>query len=191
MSIQILDQRKFLIAFWAFFHLGWIGNHKMVCFYVLFHSFFVCEAFTTMSAKIGIFILKYQGKIMKGPFTLSENQRESDTFQIMLPFNFHGKGNTNPLCICDGLGYPPLSRLVARRRSSSRTGLGYRRRASTHPLKRITNGGPQGSHLNPPSNGASAPAQAPCMRAQPKFSIKVVHAAAQGSLLVSRWSSHN
>ena len=58
------------------------------------------------------------------------------------------------------------------------------------PTLRNANGGPQGSHLNPPSNGASAPAQAPCMRAPPKFSIKVVHAATQGSLLVSRWLSH-
>ena len=93
--------------------------------------------------------------------------------------------------ICDGLGYPPLSRLVAQQWSSSRTGLGYWRRASTHLLKRIANGGPQGSHLNPPSNGASAPARAPHMRAIPKFSIKAGHTAAQGSFLVSHWSSHN
>ena len=54
----------------------------------------------------------------------------------------------------------------------------------------IANGGPQGSHLNPPSNGASAPVRAPRMRVPPKFSIKAVHATAQGSLLVSRWLSH-
>ena len=58
------------------------------------------------------------------------------------------------------------------------------------PTQRIANGGPQGSHLNPPSNGALAPARAPRMCAPPKFSIKVVHAAARGSLLVSRWLSH-
>ena len=58
------------------------------------------------------------------------------------------------------------------------------------PTQCIANGGPQGSHLNPPSNGASAPAQALCMRAPPKFSIKAVHAAARGSLLVSHWLSH-
>ena len=58
------------------------------------------------------------------------------------------------------------------------------------PALRNANGGPQGSHLNPPSNGASAPARAPCMRAPPKFSIKAVHTTAQGSLLVSRWLSH-
>ena len=58
------------------------------------------------------------------------------------------------------------------------------------PAQCIANGGPQGSHLNPPSNGASVPARAPYMRAHPKFSIKAVHAAAQGSLLVSRWLSH-
>ena len=52
------------------------------------------------------------------------------------------------------------------------------------------NGGPQGSHLNPPSNGALAPAWVPHMRAPPKFSIKAVHAAAQGSLSVSHWLSH-
>ena len=52
------------------------------------------------------------------------------------------------------LGHPPLSRLVAWRRLSSPTGLGYRCYASTYPFKRIANGGPQGSHLNPPSNGA-------------------------------------
>ena len=58
------------------------------------------------------------------------------------------------------------------------------------PTLRNANGGPQGSHLNPPSNGALAPAQAPHMRTPPKFSIKAVHATAQGSLLVSRWLSH-
>ena len=58
------------------------------------------------------------------------------------------------------------------------------------PALRNANGSPQGSHLNPPSNGASVPAQVPRMRAPPKFSIKVVHAAAQCSLLVSRWLSH-
>ena len=74
MSIKILDQRKFLVAFRAFFHLGWIGNHKMMCFYVLFHSLFVGEAFTTMSAKIGVFILKYQANIMKRPFSTRESE---------------------------------------------------------------------------------------------------------------------
>ena len=54
------------------------------------------------------------------------------------------------------------------------------------PAKCIANGSPQGSHLNPPSNGARVPR----MRAPPKFSIKVVHATARGSLLVSRWLSH-
>ena len=54
------------------------------------------------------------------------------------------------------------------------------------PALRNANGGPQGSHLNPPSNGASVPAHG----APPKFSIKAVHAAAQCSLLVSRWLSH-
>ena len=39
------------------------------------------------------------------------------------------------------------------RRSSSPTGLGYRRYASYYLVKRIANGGPWGSHLNPPSNG--------------------------------------
>ena len=58
------------------------------------------------------------------------------------------------------------------------------------PAKCIANGGPQGSHLNPPSNGPLAPARVLRMRAPPKFSIKVVHAAARGSLLVSRWLSH-
>ena len=58
------------------------------------------------------------------------------------------------------------------------------------PALCIANGGPQGSHLNPPSNGVSVPAQAPRMRAPPKFSIKAVHATARGSLLVSRWLSH-
>ena len=58
------------------------------------------------------------------------------------------------------------------------------------PAQCIANGGPQGSHLNPPSNRASAPAQVPCMRAPPKFSIKAVHASARGLLLVSRWLSH-
>ena len=58
------------------------------------------------------------------------------------------------------------------------------------PAQCIANGGPQGSHLNPPSNGASVPVWAPCMRAPPKFSIKAVHTAAWGSLLVSRWLSH-
>ena len=58
------------------------------------------------------------------------------------------------------------------------------------PAQCNANGGPQGSHLNPPSNGAPAPARAPCMSAPPKFSIKAVHAAARGSLLVSRWLSH-
>ena len=66
----------------------------MVCLYVLFHSFLVGEAFTTMSAKIGVFILKNQAKIIKGPFTLSANQRESDTIKKLLPFNFHGKKTT-------------------------------------------------------------------------------------------------
>ena len=91
---------------------------------------------------------------------------------------------------CDGLGFPPLSRPLARRRSSSHTGLGYRRRASTYLLKCIANGSPQGSHLNPPSNGALVPGWAPRMRAPPNFSIKAVHATPWGSLLVSRWSSH-
>ena len=88
------------------------------------------------------------------------------------------------------LGYPPLSRPVARRRSSSPTGLGYWCYASTYLLKRIANGGPKGSHLNPPSNGALAPARAPRMRAPPNFSIKAVHTAPRGSLMVSRWLSH-
>ena len=44
--------------------------------------------------------------------------------------------------------------------------------------------------MNPPSNGALVPARAPRMHAPPKFSIKAVHAAARGSLLVSRWLSH-
>ena len=94
------------------------------------------------------------------------------------------------LSICDGLGFPPLSRPVARRRSSSRTGLGYRCCASTHPLKRIANGSHQGSHSNPPSNGVSAPARVPCMCTPPNFSIKAVHATPRGSLLVSCWLSH-
>ena len=85
--------------------------------------------------------------------------------------------------MCDGLGFPPLSRPVARRQSSSCTGLGYRRCASTYPLKCIANGSPQGSHLNPPSTGLWRL----CMRVPPNFSIKAVHAAPQGSLLVSRW----
>ena len=58
------------------------------------------------------------------------------------------------------------------------------------PAQCIANGGPQGSHLNPPSNGASVPARVPRMCAPPKFSIKAVHAAARGSLLVSHWLSH-
>ena len=58
------------------------------------------------------------------------------------------------------------------------------------PAKCIANGSPQGSHLNQPSNGVLAPARVPHMCAPPKFSIKAVHAAAQGSLLVSRWLSH-
>ena len=58
------------------------------------------------------------------------------------------------------------------------------------PAQRIANGGPKGSHLNPPSNGVSAPARVPCMHAPSKFSIKAAHAAAQGSLLVSCWLSH-
>ena len=44
--------------------------------------------------------------------------------------------------------------------------------------------------MNPPSNGALALARAPRMHAPPKFSIKAVHTAARGSLLVSRWLSH-
>ena len=52
------------------------------------------------------------------------------------------------------------------------------------PALRNANGGPQGSHLNPTSNGASVPEQVPRMRTPPKFSIKAVHTAAQGSLLV-------
>ena len=58
------------------------------------------------------------------------------------------------------------------------------------PTQCNANGSPQGSHLNPPSNGVSAPARVPRMRTPPKFSIKAVHATAQGSLLVSRWLSH-
>ena len=58
------------------------------------------------------------------------------------------------------------------------------------PAQCIANGSPRGSHLNPPSNGALAPAWALHMHAPPKFSIKAVHAAARGSLLVSRWLSH-
>ena len=61
-------------------------------------------------------------------------------------------------------------------------GLGYRCRALTHLFFRIANGGPQGSHLNIPSNGASAPAQAPRMRTLPKFSIKVGRTTTRGSL---------
>ena len=80
------------------------------------------------------------------------------------------------------LGYPLLSCPVAWWRSSSPMGLGYRHYASTHPLKRIANGGPQGSHLNPPSNGALAPARVLCMCAPPNFSIKAVHVTPQGSL---------
>ena len=91
---------------------------------------------------------------------------------------------------CDGLGFPLLSHPVARRWLSSCTGLGYRHHASTYLLKRIANGGPQGSHLNPPSNGASVPVQVPCMCTPPNFSIKAVHATPQGSLLVSCWLSH-
>ena len=45
-------------------------------------------------------------------------------------------------------------------------------------------------HLNPPSNGASVPAQASRTCAPPKFSIKAVHATARGSLLVSRRLSY-
>ena len=62
--------------------------------------------------------------------------------------------------MCDGLGYPPLSHLVARRRSSSHMGLGYWRHASTHLHLCIANGSPQGSHLYLPSNKASAPVHA-------------------------------
>ena len=80
------------------------------------------------------------------------------------------------------LGYPPLSRPVAWRPSSSPIGLGYRRYASTYLLKHIANGGPQGSHLNPPSNGASAPVWVPHMHAPPNFSIKAVCATPWGSL---------
>ena len=58
------------------------------------------------------------------------------------------------------------------------------------PALRNANGGPQGSHLNPPSNSALVPVRALRMCAPPKFSIKAVHAAAQGSLLVSHWLSH-
>ena len=79
------------------------------------------------------------------------------------------------------LEHSPLPRPVAWRRSSSPIGLGYRRYASTHPLNAL--------HLAP-SNGALAPAWALRMRAPPKFSIKAVHTAARGSLLVSRWLSH-
>ena len=57
------------------------------------------------------------------------------------------------------------------------------------PTQCNANGGPQSSHLNPPSNGMSAPARALRMCAPPKFSIKAVHAT-RGSLLVSRWLSH-
>ena len=80
------------------------------------------------------------------------------------------------------LGYPPLSHLVAWQRLSSPIGLGYRHYISTHPLKHIANGGPQGSHLNSPSNGASVPARVPHMHAPPNFSIKAVRAAHRGSL---------
>ena len=58
------------------------------------------------------------------------------------------------------------------------------------PAQCNAKGSPQGSHLNPPSNGVSAPARVPRMRAPPKFSIKAVHATARGSLLVSHWLSH-
>ena len=40
------------------------------------------------------------------------------------------------------------------------------------PAKRVANGDPQGSHLNPPSNGASAPVRAPPMHAPPKIFYK-------------------
>ena len=58
------------------------------------------------------------------------------------------------------------------------------------PALRNANGGPQGSHLNPPSNRVLAPVRVLRMRAPPKFSIKAVHATAQCSLSVSRWLSH-
>ena len=80
------------------------------------------------------------------------------------------------------LGYPPLSHPVAWWWSSSPIGLGYRCYTSTHPLKHIANGGPQGSHLNPPSNGALAPARVLCMCTPPNFSIKAVCTTPRGSL---------
>ena len=83
------------------------------------------------------------------------------------------------------LGYPPLSHPVAWQWSWSPTGLGYWCYASTYPLKCIANGGPQDSHLNPASNGALAPAWVPCMHAPPTFSIKAVHVAPWGSLLLA------
>ena len=46
-----------------------------------------------------------------------------------------------------------FSRPVAWRQLSSITGLGYRCCASNHLVNCIANGGPQGSNLNPPSNG--------------------------------------
>ena len=57
------------------------------------------------------------------------------------------------------LGHSPLSRPVARRRSSSPIGLGYQRYASTHLFNALQMAAPLGSHLDPPSNGASAPAR--------------------------------
>ena len=83
---------------------------------------------------------------------------------------------------CDGFRVPAAISPGCLTQSSSPIGLGYRRYASTHPRKCIANGSPQGSHLNPPSNGASAPAQTPRMRAPLNFSIKAVHATPRGSL---------
>ena len=84
--------------------------------------------------------------------------------------------------MCDGLGYPPLSHLVARQWSSSRSGLDTDVAHRPTHFFRIANGGPQGSHLKVPSNGASAPAQALHMCTLPKLSIKAVHTATWGSL---------
>ena len=86
------------------------------------------------------------------------------------------------LYMCDGLGYLPLSRLVARQWSSSCTGLDTDVTHRPTYFFHIANGSPQGSHLKVPSNGASAPVQAPRMCALPKLSIKVVHTVTQGSL---------
>ena len=81
-------------------------------------------------------------------------------------------------------GHSPLSRPVAWRQSSSPTGLGYRRYASTHPLNALQMAALRAAiwtHLATEHWHLCAP---------PKFSIKAVHAATRGSLLVSHWLSH-